>query len=109
MIELTPEQKQVERDIEIAREGSYFVITDIYKNIVKYKKPIDYMRYFDNIFTQTTQVRQQIENEVKTASTNLKQNEELMDALRPMYNTAKVEHKIEVMKYQRAGKKEGTA
>lgn len=106
------EEQEVDRDIKVYRKGKDFVIEDAYKNTLTKKEPMDYMNYFDSLFHNNSNLLSEIEkrmSEIKNFEIAIKQNEELMEALRPFYKKAKLEHKKNVLRQQRQTKQDGTA
>lgn len=94
---------EVEREIKVTKTKDKIAVVDAFKNILT-KNNLDFMRYWDNTFQNTSEARkriQQLFNEIEGLEISIKQNEELLEALRPEYKSSMIQHKLEIQKQQR--------
>ena len=101
----------VEREIEVKfnEHNKNFIIEDFYKNTIEKKTPQDFMNYFNQVFTNNSNLLRQadqLKQQLERIWIDVEQNEQMIDEMRPMFKKAKLMFIKEQEELKRAGKKD---
>ena len=100
----------VEREIEVKfnEHNKNFIIEDFYKNTIEKKTPQDFMNYFNQVFTNNSNLLRQadqLKTQLERIWIDVDQNEQMIDEMRPMFKKAKLMFIKEQEELKRKGKK----
>ena len=101
----------VEREIEVKfdEHNKKFIIEDYYKNTIEKKTPQDFMNYFNQVFTNNSNLLRQadqLKTQLERIWIDVDQNEQMIDEMRPMFKKAKLMFIKEQEELKRVGKKD---